>query len=231
MSDQDKIRFEELRKMYNGKDLADCFANLHMTFDREVSVIKSEIAKTNNRVDVLESNAELVNDNLQNIHNNIVPNLEEKINEEANERVRLELWGRKWNLVIGGINGTLNETPRITESRVRAFFVTSLGMPKEEAKSILLQAVHRLPGGDDNKRRIIVRFNSLMVRDEILSRAIRTLKRGCGFSVVPDVPPSVATLRYKLLMKRREMPVEEQKKTKLVYLKSFPFVALRKTDR
>ena len=46
-----------------------------------------------------------------------MPNLEDKLNEEANERMRLELWGRKWNVVIGGIEGTLNETPRVTEKK------------------------------------------------------------------------------------------------------------------
>jgi hypothetical protein len=70
--------------------------------------------------------------------------------------------------VIGGIEGTLNETPRVTEKKVRAFFETVLRMPTEETNFVLLQAVHRLPGGAyDQKRRIIVRFNSLIVRDEI----------------------------------------------------------------
>ena len=84
-------------------------------------------------------------------------------------------------------------------------------MPNEEAESNLLQAVYRLPGGDENQRRIIMRFNSLMVRYKIIAR---TLKRGCGCSVVPDVTPSVATLSYELLIKRGEMPVDEEKKTK-----------------
>ena len=230
MTTPDKIRFDELRKMYSGKEITDCFANLHMTFDNEMARVKSEIAGTNERVGVLEANAQLVNDSIQEIHGKTIPNLEEKVSDEAKERIRLELWGRKWNLVLGGIDGTLGEKPRDTEKKVRAFLVTTLRMPKEEVDSILLQAVHRLPGGaDEDKRRIIVRFNSLIVRDEIFSLAMRALKRGCGFSVIPDVPPSVATLRYKLLMKRNGMPTKEQKKTKLVYLKEYPFVALKTT--
>jgi hypothetical protein len=42
---------------------------------------------------------------LQNIHNTVVPNLEEKISDEKKERLKLEIWGRKWNLVISGIEG------------------------------------------------------------------------------------------------------------------------------
>jgi hypothetical protein len=105
----------------------------------------------------------------------------------------------KWNVVIGDIEGTLNETLRVTEKKVRAFFETVLRMPTEETNYVLLQAVQRLPGGAyEQKRRIIVRFNSLIVRDEMLAAAMK-LKKGSGYSVVPDVSPSVSALRSKLL--------------------------------
>ena len=58
--------------------------------------------------------------------------------------------------------------PESLNKKIRAFFETVLRMPTEEANSVLLQAVHRLPGGTYEKKcRIIVRFNSLIVRDEI----------------------------------------------------------------
>lgn len=104
-------------------------------------------------------------------------------------------------------------------------------MPTEETNFVLFQAVHILPGGAYyQKRRIIVRFNSLIVRDEMLAAAMKLLK-GSGYSVVPDVPPSVSALRSKLLSQRRGMPSEEQRKTLLDYLKTYPFVALRKRNQ
>lgn len=226
-TEEENSRFEQLQAMYKNKDISECFANLHMTINKEIDTVKHEIKATNARVDMLESHAQLADDQVRVINEQTVPNIEDKIEVEANERIRLELWGRKWNLVIGGIEGTLSEPPRETEKKVRAFFETSLNMSKEDANAILLQAVHRLPGGkDEKKRRIIVRFNSLIVRDEILAAAMK-FQRGSGYSIVPDVPPSVSTLRHKLLMKRRAMPQEVQKKTILVYIKNFPFVALR----
>ena len=81
------------RKMYTGKELADCFANLHMTINNEIRTVKQEIKETNERVGVLESHAELVNDLIKTLNEETVPNLEDKLNEEANERIRLELWG------------------------------------------------------------------------------------------------------------------------------------------
>ena len=121
--------------------------------------------------------------------------------------------------------------PESLNKKIRAFFETVLRMPTEEANSVLLQAVHRLPGGTYEKKcRIIVRFNSLIVRDEILAAAMK-LKKGSGYSVVSDVPLSVSALRSKLLSQRRGMPPEEQRKTLLIYLKTYPLVALRKRNQ
>ena len=111
--DVNRVRFDELKKMYSEKELADCFASLHMTIDRKISDLKQEIKVTNEKVAVLESNAHLVNDQIRGIQKNIVPNLEDKISDESKERISLELWERKRNLVIGGIAGTMNETPPV----------------------------------------------------------------------------------------------------------------------
>jgi hypothetical protein len=77
---------------------------------------------------------------LQNIHNTVVPNLEETISDEKKERLKLEIWGRKWYLVISGIEGGLEGKPRETETKVRGFFQTMLRMSLGEANSVLLQA-------------------------------------------------------------------------------------------
>ena len=72
-----------------------------------------------------------------------------------------------FNTVLQGIPGKLDETPRVTEIKVRESFEKQLGISKERANVMLLTAVHRLPGRmDENKRNCIVRFSSLMDRDE-----------------------------------------------------------------
>ena len=96
--------------------------------------------------------------------------MDEKIKKETHERLKLEMWGRKWNLVLRGIPGKLDETPRVTEIKVRESFEKQLGISNERANVMLLTAVHRLLGGmDENKRNCIVRFSSLMDRDEVLT--------------------------------------------------------------
>ena len=225
----DKEIYEELQKMYENKSVTECFASLHAKLEGDVGAVKSEVKGLKDRVENLDAHAQLLEDSVQDIHNKLLPELEDKISKEEKERLKLEYWGRKWNLVIGGVDGTpYNEFPKVTDKAVRAFFVDTLGIQKERIDGMMFQAVHRLSGGkDEKKRRIIVRFSSLIDRDEILAAGMK-LQRGSGFSVVPDVPPSVATLRYNLLNERRALPADEQKNVHLVYLKEHPFVMLRR---
>ena len=121
--------------------------------------------------------------------------------------MKLELWGRKWNLVFRGIPGAKDEPPRATEKVIREYFTNTLKLPSDTAESILFQAVHRLPGGKQTHRNVIVRFSNLIDRDEILERA-RKLPPRSGTSVVPDLPPEIGECRAKLLKKRRAMSDE-----------------------
>jgi hypothetical protein len=58
-----------------------------------------------------------------------------------------------FNTVLRGISGKLDETPRVTEIKVRESFEKQLGISNERANVMLLTAVHCLPGGmDENKR-------------------------------------------------------------------------------
>lgn len=84
-----KERFEELKQMYSGKEFYECFASLHMTFDNDVQKIRNEVSKNYELMEVLHSNTLLANDDLQNIHNKIIPDLEDNISDEAKERIKL----------------------------------------------------------------------------------------------------------------------------------------------
>ena len=71
------------------------FRSWHMTFDNDVQKIRNEVSKNYELMEVLHSNALLANDDLQNIHNKIIPDLEDKISDEAKERIKIELRGSK----------------------------------------------------------------------------------------------------------------------------------------
>ncbi|VDI21849.1 Hypothetical predicted protein [Mytilus galloprovincialis] len=85
------------------KDFADigkCFQNV-----TEVVKLKEKQEQIDDRVKVFENQAEFANGELHDIYNSKILNLESLIAEEGNERLKLEVWGRKWNLVIRGLEG------------------------------------------------------------------------------------------------------------------------------
>lgn len=216
-------------------DISKCFQNLDSkisgeisTLSSEISSLKEEVKGIRTRVGEVESAVESASCDINNILESIVPALESKIEKETNERLSLELWGRKWNLVFRGIDGSVKESPDITDENVRGFMIDTLHLDGDRVNNMLFQAVHRLPNGQMGKRNIIVRFLCLMDRDWVLEKAIKALKSGSGYAVVPDLPPDLAKLRYVLLGKRRDMPEAERKRTKLVYSKDPPFLALEK---
>ena len=90
---------------------------------------------------------------------------------------------------------------------------------------MITSSFHRLKSGGERGKDIIVRMVSLIDRNEIL-KAAKKLVPGSGFSVVPDLPPSLSKLRGELLRRRSEMSVAEKKKTRLVYLTRPPFFRL-----
>ncbi|OWF53285.1 hypothetical protein KP79_PYT04602 [Mizuhopecten yessoensis] len=124
--------------------------------------------------------------------------------------------------------GEVKEKPMYSLVAIRNFFKNSLKIHDDVVAQMLFQAVHRLPNGPIGKRNIIVRFLSLMDRDFVLNQALSVLEPKSGFAVVPDLPFSLANLRYELLGERRQMRQEERSKYKLIYLKEAPFLKLVK---
>ena len=206
-------------------DIAKCFERLHGHIDSEIAIMKEKQVATEKKIDVIENHIEFLNGEVQEFHNKYVPNLEDKIEKEQTERLKLELWGRKWNVIIRGLAGVEREWPNVTEARVRDFLIKVLDIDEVRAKQMLFTAVHRLPSGIEGKRNVILRFSRLIDRDDILKAATK-LQKGSGYSVVPDLPPSLATLRGNLLKERAALSTEEKRGCKLVYLKEPPFLKL-----
>lgn len=142
----------------------------------------------------------------------------------------------KWNLVIRGIDGTIRESPVVTEEKVRAFLSQDLKLNK---RNMIFAAVHRLPVRNSTKANqsgpsrdttvpnILVRFINIQDRDAVVQAAMKELNQGSGMLVVPDLLPTINKIRQALLLQRKSMSKEEKKNVKLVYMKFYPFVALK----
>jgi hypothetical protein len=65
--------------------------------------------------------------------------------DETNQLLALELWGRKWNLVIRGVKSSVKderfESPRGTLHLVQAFLIETLGYKQEEIDNIQFAVV------------------------------------------------------------------------------------------
>ena len=95
----------------------------------------------------------------------------EKHNKSIRDEIlALNLWGRKWNLIVHGIPGEIKETSETTRHKIQEFFNTTLKMDPGEVKNINIAACHRIRGSRDaTKESIIVRFVDLQQRDYILN--------------------------------------------------------------
>ena len=231
MEHQGSDRFEQLKQMYAKEDLGACFANLHLKIEGDIHKVKEDVAGLKARTEHLEKFATESELAIRTINDTSVPALQKAIkdskDELSHEITKLEMWGRKWNVIIRGIPGSANEGGRVTLTKVTEFFKNTLKVPAETVDDMEFQACHRLPGGTEVKNNIILRFANLLDRDDVLSYAMK-LPPKSGYSVVVDLPKSVAMLRGLLLKKRSEMPVEDRKKCKLVFRKEYPFLALVK---
>lgn len=212
-------------KIFEGKEMSSCFAMIYMKLENSIASVQTQVNQLDERVTNLETYRNFTESAIRTLQEETIVKLEEKIQGERIERLKLENWGRKWNLITRGIPGVLKENARVTESTVRNFFRDKLSIPETTANTIILQAAHRLPSGDESKRNIIVRFNSLIDRDEVLQKAMK-LRPGTGVSITPDLAPETSKLRSQLLQERAQLSPEERRKSKLIYIKQYPFVKL-----
>ena len=219
MSEDDRLELEKLKQMYAGKNLNECFALMQLSNTKEIRSVREELGTVKERVSGLESVAENLTADIKDINEVALVNMRDALTEEEIERQKLEQWGRKWNVVIHGIVGDLRERPRVTGEKVRSFMTDTLKLEAEIVKQMSFAAVHRLPGGDESKRRIILRFVSLMDRDDVMDAA-RRLPKGSGHSVIPDLNPEASKLRAKLLSDLRAMEDDDRKKHRLGYILS-----------
>lgn len=203
-----------------------CFALLQFRVDGSLNKIRSDITEVKQRVSSLEDSAAWQEQETEDIKHKLIPGVEDMIHQLEEKQLQLDVWGRKWNLVIKGIDGKGGEDSSETTRKLRETLETKLNMAKETVENMTFQAVHRLKGGKPDRKNIIARWVNLEQRDAVLTAA-RRLPPGSGLSVLVDLPPDLATDRDDILRYRATLSQEEKKKTRVNYLKEAPFVMLR----
>ena len=214
-------------------DIAGCFSQMHRSIFGKISQIEKRTKVLEDKTESLNFTLQNQNDIIKDITETRLVNIDDKIQDVERNLLSLEVWGRKWNLVIRGIRGTANESPTVTEDKVRNFFSHDLNL---DTRNMIFAAVHRLPNvtvpqpgtlRENTTPNILVRFVNIHDREAVMQAVMSELTQGNGFSVVPDLPPQINKIRQNLLMRRKSMSAEEKKKWKLVYMKTYPFVTLK----
>lgn len=237
---------EELEAVYQCnklEDISKCFAIMHTELWTNISCIASEVIDMRSRMSKLEEKQSHVKcevDTLKSLFRSdlegakaeakhdletISTDIDTKLKNLSNDLTKLDIWGRKWNLVVKGVPGDLNETSSSSKKVLKSFMLNQLKLPRESVDVMPLAAVHRLPGGREGKRNIIVRFVDLADRDMVLN-ATRNLAGRSGFAVVTDLPPIVAKRRSNLLNTRFQLSQTERKHFKVRQIKDAPFVVM-----
>ena len=149
----DTCSLEELYRVEDLKDISKCFAKLHSNIGAEFFQFREKLKETTDRVVKLEkAMSHFENEQLE-MKESTIPGIIEMA-ETHNKSIRdeilaLNLWGRKWNLIVHGITGEIKETSEATRDKIQEFFNTTLKMDPGEVKNINIAACHRIRGCDD----------------------------------------------------------------------------------
>lgn len=73
------------------EDIERCFTRLHL----KLTGIRDDVNSLKEKVSNLDQFAEHTNDAIRIIHESTIPNIEDKIAAADNERIKLDMWGRK----------------------------------------------------------------------------------------------------------------------------------------
>ena len=213
----DTCSLEELYRVEDLKDISKCFAKLHANIGAEFCQFREKLKETTDRVVELEkAMSHFENEQLE-MKESTIPGIIEEA-EKHNKSIRdeilaLNLWGRKWNLIVHGITGEIKETSEASRHKIQEFFNTILKMDPGEVKNTNIAACHRIRGSRDaTKESIIVRFVNL--------------PKESGYGVMVDLPPELSKLSGRLLKKKSELPLWQQKEAKLKYFQKAPFIQL-----
>ena len=196
----------------------------------KLDVALSELTAVRGKVDALETAVQHTSDRVDTVAAGALPSITNhiaKISKAlAMRQLETEVHRRKWSLVINGVAGAANETEEDTRAAILGFGQETLQIP--DADTTRISACHLL--GQDADSGIYLRFTDLHERNKWLSQAKHLKGNQSKISMSPDLPPVLRKLKKDILSQRRELDENIKKKSRIHYLKLWPFVMLKIKD-
>mgnify|MGYP000385710222 FL=1 len=117
----DTCSLEELYRVE--EDISKCFAKLHANIGAEFCQFREKLKETTDRVVELEKAMSYFENEQLEMKESTIPGIIEEA-EKHNKSIRdeilaLNLWGRKWNLIVHGIAGEIKETSKATRHKIQ----------------------------------------------------------------------------------------------------------------
>ena len=141
----------------------------------------------------------------------------------AIKSIDADVYNRKWNVIIHGIDGAAGEAEDETAKKVREMAAENLKIPcAMDSTKVPFAACHRLAQKDNAG--IIVRFTNLNDRNYWLSNGRELRNSAKNYSISPDLPPILKPLKSEILNHRKDHP--NKKLCKVKYTKSWPYISL-----
>ena len=204
----------------------------------KIDKLSQDITTYKTTVSSVESGLQFASTRLDHIEEKVIPAVTRHLSilsqRQLHETLKMDAHRRKWNVVIHGIDGVAGEEESATRQAVKDFAQSALKLSPDDIRDSIFSACHRLSKKENAG--IIVRFVDLMYRDKWLSGArniqtylteLRPPNPTKKISLAIDLPPKIRPLKDNLMKKRKELPLDKRRRSKLRYLAQWPFVELR----
>ena len=192
----------------------------------KVDIAITQLTQVNDKLDTLEKGIQDCSDRLDTVIDDFLPSISEKMCKIAagltTKILDNDVHKRKWSLIIQGVKGPAGEDSRSTKQACIKLARDHLGI--QDADSTKTSACHRL--SKDKDAGIILSFMDLDDRNQWLSGARNLKNHPDRISLSPDLPPIARRLKKELMDYRRNLPLDVKQKSKVQYLRTWPYVQL-----
>ena len=194
--------------------------------DYKICELTRTLSNHGQRLNEVEKSIQHTGDDLLELKTKTIPDLENKFKDLTSKMcmnmLDSDLYKRKWNLIMNGVEGIQGENENTTRTKVKA--VAKNDLKVSGVDSIKLSACHRLAQTADAG--IIIRFCDLKDRNQWLQNAKNLKDSNSGISISPDLPPTLRPLKSDILKQRKSLPPETRRNSKVKYHPTWPYVSL-----
>ena len=195
------------------------------TLENELTLLKQENSNLKASLDSAKAITEVQSMDLESIQerNTESQKLISKLaTTTAIQSINADMYSRKWNLIIHGLNGPKGESEANTEAKVRSMGTSLLKLTT--VATAPFAACHRLSQRENAG--IIVKFVNLTDRNAWLAQAKELRNAPTPISISTDLPPILKPLKSAILNHRKSLEPSARKKSKVRYSKSWPYITL-----